>query len=85
MSTPTNNTPTIVADKPNPPINNLHQFLPHKLTITNYLIWKSQFMPILRRYDLLDYMDGSLHCLAEFIPTENNEDPKMSHTFLNWK
>ncbi|KAL4182980.1 hypothetical protein AMTRI_Chr11g152900 [Amborella trichopoda] len=42
-------------------------------------------MPILRWYDLLDYVDGSLHCRAEFLPAENNEEPKISHAFLNWK
>ncbi|ERN16209.1 hypothetical protein AMTR_s00030p00245640 [Amborella trichopoda] len=42
-------------------------------------------MPILRWYDLLDYVDSSLHFPAEVLPAENNEEPKISHAFLNWK
>ncbi|KAL4197061.1 hypothetical protein AMTRI_Chr04g249360 [Amborella trichopoda] len=77
MATATNNAHTLVADKSNPPIKNLHHFLPHKLT--------TEFIPILREYDLLGDVDGSLHCPAEFPPAEKNEEPKISHTFLNWK
>ncbi|ERN17952.1 hypothetical protein AMTR_s00046p00071430 [Amborella trichopoda] len=71
MATPTTNAHTLLVNKPNPPINNIHHFLPHKLTTTNYLLRKYLFMPILRGSDLL--------------PAENNEEPKINLAFFNWK
>ncbi|GAV60419.1 UBN2_3 domain-containing protein [Cephalotus follicularis] len=41
-----------------PPISNIHHFLSIKLTSTNYLIWRSQLLALLRGYDLLSFIDG---------------------------
>ncbi|GAV70717.1 UBN2_3 domain-containing protein, partial [Cephalotus follicularis] len=41
------------------PIANIHHFLSIKLNASNYLIWRSQFLALLRGYDLLSYVDGT--------------------------
>ncbi|GAV73897.1 UBN2_3 domain-containing protein [Cephalotus follicularis] len=43
-----------------PPVANIHHFLSIKLNASNYLIWRSQFLALLRGYDLLSYVDGTL-------------------------
>ncbi|GAV61819.1 LOW QUALITY PROTEIN: UBN2 domain-containing protein, partial [Cephalotus follicularis] len=44
---------------PSSPTNftNIHHFLSIKLTSKNYLIWRSQFLPLLNGYDLM-FVDG---------------------------
>ncbi|GAV62079.1 UBN2_3 domain-containing protein [Cephalotus follicularis] len=41
------------------PPSNIHHFLSIKLTSTNYLIWRSQLLALLRGYDLLSFVDGT--------------------------
>ncbi|GAV62141.1 UBN2_3 domain-containing protein [Cephalotus follicularis] len=52
-----------------PLLTNIHHFLSIKLTPTNYLIWRSQFLALLRGYYLLHFVDGTtqppLQCLED--------------------
>lgn len=45
-----------------PLLTKIHHFLIVKLDSKNYLIWKFQFMPLLKGYALQGYVDGSLPC-----------------------
>ncbi|GAV70997.1 UBN2_3 domain-containing protein, partial [Cephalotus follicularis] len=48
-----------------PPISNIHHFLSIKLTSTNYLIWRSQLLALLRGYDILSLVDGTTQPLMK--------------------
>ena len=61
---------------PHPPTNgnvniqNVCNFIPIKLTRENYLLWKSLFLPILRSFDVIDYIDGTTPCPSQYLPIE---------------
>lgn len=52
-----------------------------KLSATNYLLWKSQFIPLLDCQNYLDFVDGSL--LKPIATLEGSSI--MSLKFLEWK
>ncbi|XP_026416145.1 uncharacterized protein LOC113311529 [Papaver somniferum] len=39
---------------------------PSKLNTTNCPLWKSQIVPLLRRYNLFRFVDGSFHCPVKY-------------------
>lgn len=49
------------------PIQNINQLVPIKLKKDNFLTWKSLFLPVLKSFDLIDHVDGSVAAPAEFI------------------
>lgn len=52
----------MATDEPTPatlPLNTLVRLLSIKLISSNYLIWQSQFVPVLKSYDLFTHVDGS--------------------------
>jgi hypothetical protein len=53
-------------------IPNISHLISIKLDGTNYLQWTSQFLPILRSYDLLSIVDGS-----ELCPTKHTEEKQI--------
>ena len=42
------------------PFNTLIHMITIKLSSTNYLLWKSQLLPLLESQNLLGYVDGTI-------------------------
>uniref|UniRef100_A0A2N9EVL6 Integrase catalytic domain-containing protein n=1 Tax=Fagus sylvatica TaxID=28930 RepID=A0A2N9EVL6_FAGSY len=67
-------------------IPNISPFISIKLDGTNYLQWTSQFLPILRSYDLLSIVDGSEVCPAKHLVTaEGKQDANPAYVLWNKK
>ncbi|KAL3502877.1 hypothetical protein ACH5RR_037326 [Cinchona calisaya] len=62
---------------------NITHLVPSKLDSTNYLLWKSQFVSVLIRHDLLGYVDGSLPCPPKFL-LNNLGNPLSNPQFVAW-
>ncbi|GAV77939.1 UBN2 domain-containing protein [Cephalotus follicularis] len=80
-------TPSTVVISP----TNIIQHLPIKLDSYNYLLWKSQFLPLLHAYDPYGYVDGFFLCPPQFLsfdpPIENPAYtlwPKQDQIILSW-
>ncbi|KAF8398674.1 hypothetical protein HHK36_014529 [Tetracentron sinense] len=54
-------------------VPNITNLVSIKLDRDNYLLWKSQFVPILRTNKLLKYVDGSSQCPEQFLCDDNNK------------
>ena len=59
------------------PLNTMVHMLTIKLTSSNYLLWKNQFVPLLASQDLFSYLDGSIRApsttiLAAYGTTKSN-------------
>lgn len=52
-------------------ISNIANIVSIRLDRDNYLLWKSQFLPVLRANRLLKYVDESSICLEKFIKDKN--------------
>ncbi|KAL5722651.1 hypothetical protein ACHQM5_006144 [Ranunculus cassubicifolius] len=46
----------------------VHHLISVKLDTNNYLIWLTQFKPLLKGYDLEGYVDGTLKCPPRILP-----------------
>lgn len=57
-----------------PPRTKIHHFFTVKLDSKNYLMWKFQFMLLLKGYDLHGYVDGTLSCPSRMIPKTSTTD-----------
>ena len=54
-------------------ISNIASLISIKLDRDNYLVWKSQFLPILHTNKLLKYVDGSAPCPPQFLYVDGNK------------
>ncbi|GAV69817.1 UBN2_3 domain-containing protein [Cephalotus follicularis] len=74
------------AFTPSSPTNftNIHHFLSIKLTSTNYLIWRSQFLPLLNGYDLMQFVDGSSSPPPRNLSSAPADTPVLNPDFLAW-
>jgi hypothetical protein len=65
-------------------LSNIINYVSLKLDETNYLLWRSQFVPILVANDLYGYVDGSITPPPTIInSTEGKESPNPD--FLSWR
>ena len=48
------------SSSPSLPLNTMVHMLTIKLTSSNYLLWKNQFVPLLASQDLFGYLDGTI-------------------------
>lgn len=55
-------------------VPNLSQFVTTKLSRDNYILWKTQVIPVLRGANLMGFVDGSYKCPAEFVSASTEED-----------
>ncbi|GAV59707.1 UBN2_3 domain-containing protein, partial [Cephalotus follicularis] len=74
------------AFTPSSPTNftNIHHFLSIKLTSKNYLIWRSQFLPLLNGYDLMQFVDGSSSPPPRYLSSAPIGIPVLNPDFLAW-
>lgn len=88
-STTANLTPTIAASNPTLPPVQIHHLISVKLDNSNYLLWRTQFLPLLKGYELEGFVDGSNKCPAETL-TNNTINPeyiawnKQDQILLGW-
>jgi len=67
---------------PNPIITH---FLNIKLDKRNYLLWRSQFLPLLKLHDLEGLIDGTSQCLVQFLSsTEKDALPIINPKYTHW-
>ncbi|KAL5831806.1 hypothetical protein ACOSQ4_017160 [Xanthoceras sorbifolium] len=68
---------------------NLNFNLPIKLDDNNYIYWKTQILPVIRAYDLEEFIFGSTRCPAKFVESIDEESGESIQTYnddyLNWK
>lgn len=50
------------SSSPSSPLSNIQLFLTTKLDQNNYLLWKSQLLPIFRGHGLIGYINGTTPC-----------------------
>ncbi|OVA20285.1 hypothetical protein BVC80_157g86 [Macleaya cordata] len=58
----------------------IHHIVSVKLDSTNYILWRAQFLPLLRGYKLMKYVDGSYPC-----PTTLNADGTPNLQYDAWQ
>lgn len=71
--------PPLPPSTPSYNVNNIVHFVSVKLDSQNYLLWKSQFLAILRTHEFVGYIDGSLLCPPEFTLLDNVPHPNPDH------
>uniref|UniRef100_A0A2N9GCL0 Integrase catalytic domain-containing protein n=1 Tax=Fagus sylvatica TaxID=28930 RepID=A0A2N9GCL0_FAGSY len=64
------------------PFNTLIHMVTIKLSSSNYLLWKSQLLPLLESQELIGHVDGTLEPPPRFAPA-NSQTPNIKH--LAWK
>ncbi|KAK2640772.1 hypothetical protein Ddye_022535 [Dipteronia dyeriana] len=68
---------------------NLNFSLPIKLDQNNFIYWKAQILPIIRAFDLEEFIFGPVKSSQKYIEFEDKETGEMvlniSDEFLNWK
>ncbi|KAF6165986.1 hypothetical protein GIB67_012883 [Kingdonia uniflora] len=66
-------------------ISNISQPVSIKLDRHNYLLWKSQFMSVLKGHGLVDFVDGTHPCPNEFLPNlEGKETAAVNPKYTKW-
>lgn len=65
---------------------NLTPLVSIKLESSNYLLWVSQFLPILRSHDLMGMVDGTDPCPPKFhLDEEGKETTTINPDFAIWQ
>ncbi|RVX00413.1 hypothetical protein CK203_024492 [Vitis vinifera] len=64
------------------PFNTMIHMVTIKLSSSNYLLWKSQLLPLLESQELLGHVDGTLAPPPRFAPVDSRA-PNIKH--LAWK
>ncbi|KAF9612609.1 hypothetical protein IFM89_002205 [Coptis chinensis] len=59
----------------------IHHLISVKLDRENFLLWRTQFMPLLIGYDLEGYVDGSVSPPPRTLLNSNNVNPE----FTKWR
>ncbi|PRQ43209.1 putative RNA-directed DNA polymerase [Rosa chinensis] len=75
--------PLTAASSSTMQVQNLGPVIPVRLTETNYLLWKSVFLPVLHKYRLLSIVDGSEPCPPEKVLSSSGELVP-NDAFLSW-
>ncbi|KAL6325439.1 hypothetical protein AAG906_023284 [Vitis piasezkii] len=65
------------------PLNTMVHMLTIKLTSSNYLLWKNQFVPLLASQDLFGYLDGSIRAPSATILAADGTT-KSNPAYTSW-
>lgn len=66
-------------------ISNIEILISVKLGNRNYLLWKSQFLPVLRANGLIGFVDGSNVCPPEYLlDLEGNPSKEPNPKYSEW-
>ncbi|PRQ55599.1 putative lyase [Rosa chinensis] len=82
-SPPSSTFPLVQASSSSMQVQNLGPVIPVRLTETNYLLWKSVFLPVLHKYRLLSIVDGSEPCPPEKVLSSSG-DLVPNDAFISW-
>ncbi|KAL5856926.1 hypothetical protein ACOSQ3_004384 [Xanthoceras sorbifolium] len=68
---------------------NLNFNLPIKLDDDNFIYWKTQILPVVRTFDLEDFILGVITCPVKFVQIIDEESSEQisayNDDYLNWK
>ena len=68
---------------------NLNFSLPIKLNQNNFTFWKAQIMPIVRAFDLEEFLVGPVKCPQKYVEERDEETGEtiqsISDDYLTWK
>ena len=64
------------------PFNTLIHMVTIKFSSSNYLLWKSQLLPLLESQELIGYVDETIEISPRFT-LENSQTPNIKH--VAWK
>lgn len=64
------------------PLHHIASDVSIKLTRENYLLWKSELLPVLKTYDLFNIVHGKELCPRKYM-SANKEDKNPAYT--NWR
>ncbi|KAK2981326.1 hypothetical protein RJ640_020196 [Escallonia rubra] len=62
---------------------NITHLVSLKLDANNYILWKSQFLPVLISHDLLDYIDGIFPCPPQYV-SDSDGQAIVNPTYTAW-
>lgn len=65
------------------PLNTMVHMLNIKLTSSNYLLWRTQFVPLLTSQDLFGYLDGNTRAPSPTIPGSDGT-PHPNLAYASW-
>jgi alpha-N-arabinofuranosidase len=68
---------------PSLPLNTMVHMLTIKLTSSNYLLWRNQFIPLLTSHDLLGFLYGSIAVPSPQI-TGTDGSTQVNPTYSSW-
>nr|CAN61640.1 hypothetical protein VITISV_021909 [Vitis vinifera] len=71
------------SSPPTLPLNTMVHMLTIKLTSSNYLLWRNQFVPLLTSQELFSYLDGSITAPSPMI-TASDGTPKSNPAYTSW-
>ena len=64
---------------------NITHFLNIKLDKGKYLLWRSQFLPLLKLHNLEGLVDGTSPCPVRFLPSiEKDAQPTINSEYTRW-
>jgi hypothetical protein len=75
-----NDVTSVISNLPN-----TTQFTIVNLDGPNYLAWVSQFLPILRSYELMGLVDGSEPCPLKFLTTAETNEQDLNPAYVLWQ
>ena len=61
---------------------NINHFVSLKLDRQNFLLWRAQFLPLLRGYELEGYVSGALPCPPKFL---SSMDSTINNNYITWQ
>lgn len=61
---------------------NINHFVSLKLDRQNFLLWRAQFLPLLRGYELEGYVSGALPCPPKFLSSTNTT---INPNYITWQ
>ena len=67
------------------PFNTLIHMITIKLSSSNYLLWKSQLLPLLESQDMLGYVDGTMVPPPRFEPETSSSSSTLNPKYLAWR
>ena len=71
------------SSPPTLPLNTMVHMLTIKLTYSNYLLWRNQFVPLLANQELFGYLDGSITTPSPMI-TASDGTTKSNPAYTSW-
>lgn len=66
------------------PLNQVAIIIPVKLRDDNFLMWKSSFLPLLKRYNAISFINGTGLCPPQFFDRVNERNQTFNPASTLW-